>query len=253
MGAEASFKLGYYGKRFRVQARVGLVIKGGAGHYLKAEVEAENVVELIWTLGKSVNWDNMHRIIGEGAWNYYQMIMLNSALTGKVLAESAQLVSGELDELLLMSTGTFVAGLAVGKNVDDQFDRYIPGYTTFKKYHPVFLLTKESYYLLKEYNQNLERGAAAINTVGKIKDWKYVTREVKHNMLVDLCQSGTGWLGPFSGEDKEDAIVKIMNTIRDKAEYAWIIKGLKDQRISLDSYVDFSQKNQLDKIHAKYS
>ncbi|MEK7393959.1 MAG: hypothetical protein AAB214_15470, partial [Fibrobacterota bacterium] len=113
-------------------------------------------------------------------------------------------------------------------------------------------ITKESYNLLKSINHELERGAAAINTVSKIKDWKYVTRENKHNLLVDICQSGTGWMGPFSGEDKEDAIIKIMNTVRDKAEYDWIIDGLDKRHIDLNGHVDFSQQDKLDAINARF-
>lgn len=253
IGAEASFKMGYYDERFRINARLGLVIKGGVGHYFKAAIHGENVAQLIWTLGHSVNWNEMGKLLGGQVWSYYQMIMWNSALTGKTLSESANLVSRELDKLMLSSTNAAVAGLESVKSVDDTFDRYVPGYTIAKQFSPAFWVTKETYHLLKGYNQELERGAAAIKTVGKIRDWKYVTREYKHNMLVDLCQSGTGWLGPFSGEDKEDAIIKIMDSIRDKAEYDWIMGGLvRREKINLNDHVDFSQQSKLDSINAKF-
>ncbi|MEK7395120.1 MAG: peptidoglycan-binding domain-containing protein, partial [Fibrobacterota bacterium] len=127
IGAEASFKVGYYDERFRIHARIGLVIKGGAGHYLKASVHAENIAQLIWTLGQSVNWNEMGKILGGQVWSYYQMIMWNSALTGKALSESAHLVSRELDTLMLASSKTALAGLTSVKGVDDTFDRYVPG------------------------------------------------------------------------------------------------------------------------------
>lgn len=251
-GVEASFKLGYYSKKFRIQARVGLVLKGGAGHYLKAGVHLENLGRLIWTLGSSVNWNEMGKILGKEVWHVYQTLMLHSALTGKALQAGADALSSEIDKIMQAASSTGVSIFEGAKFADDTFDNWVPGYSVAKKFSPVFFVTKETYQLLKSYNQGLQRGASAINTVSKIKDWKYVTRELKHNMLVDLCQTGSGWLGPFSGEAKEDAIIKIMSSIRDKTEYAWVMDGLKKQNVDLDSFVDFSQQEKLDAIRAKY-
>lgn len=59
IGLEAGFQLGYKDDRFRYQAKIGVVLKAGAGQFVKGSLDAMNGARLIWTLAEAMNWKYM--------------------------------------------------------------------------------------------------------------------------------------------------------------------------------------------------
>ncbi len=76
---------------------------------------------------------------------------------------------------------------------------------------------------------------------------------MKVNLIYDMRHGGSGWLGGFSQERKEDAIIAVLESSRSKTEFWKIVKGLEDVKeisgrevVILDEVLDFSQQDRLD-------
>ncbi len=147
--------------------------------------------------------------------------------------------------------------VTAGERDNDTMDKYLPGYSSFKQYNIGFIILKSTYYYLQQINKELGEKEAAINVVEKAQQepvrWNYATWQMKVNLIYDMRHGGSGWLGGFSQERKEDAIIAVLESSRSKTEFWKIVKGLEDVKeisgrevVILDEVLDFSQQDRLD-------
>lgn len=129
------------------------------------------------------------------------------------------------------------------------FDKWLPGYSGFKKFNPNFWMLKSTRDFLKRRNEKKsiqESTIELIDTIDKNKRWGYATWQVKSNLINDICTGGAGF-GGLSQEDKEDATIKVLKSKRSPAEFQKILDNLKySHNVDLDAELDFSQQTQLD-------
>jgi hypothetical protein len=247
IGAEFVFKLGYYEGKYRFQMRAGVVLKAGAGQYLKASVNANKVATMIWTLGCAVRWDRMHDILSDAIWDLYQALMYHAlALGGTIESAGLELVK-EFEGAASSVSHEAEVGLGQLKTVDDTFDKYVPGYSGFKQFHPTFLLLRSTYHYLKEVNhaEDLKQNAIRlVRQTERTNRWMYMTPEVKENLIVELAYGGSGIRG--TDEDKEECIILILRSLRTKREFHQILDRLKDRRgVELEHAVDGEELDEL--------
>ena len=103
------------------------------------------------------------------------------------------------------------------------------------------------------------RKEAAIALVEKAQQnknsWNYATWQMKIDLIYDMRHDGSGAFGGFSEEDKEDAVIAVLESSRSKEEFWKIMKGLEEpdedigrEMILLDDLVDFSQQDKLNNL-----
>ena len=78
---------------------------------------------------------------------------------------------------------------------------------------------------------------------------------MKIDLIYDMRHDGSGAFGGFSEEDKEDAVIAVLESSRSKEEFWKIMKGLEEpdedigrEMILLDDLVDFSQQDKLNNL-----
>ncbi len=255
--ATATFKFGYVDGHFRFQAKIGATVKLGVGTFLNGEVDAKNVGRFILTIANGFNWKNISNKLTDESYRLYHGLMANCFYTGKKIDEIYQQIAGNIDAVMLDITRVALNGLDSIKAADDTMDKYLPGYSSFKQYNIGFIILKSTYYYLQQINKELGEKEAAINVVEKAQQepvrWNYATWQMKVNLIYDMRHGGSGWLGGFSQERKEDAIIAVLESSRSKTEFWKIVKGLEDVKeisgrevVILDEVLDCSQQDRLD-------
>lgn len=123
-------------------------------------------------------------------------------------------------------------------------------------------MLKSTYDVLKRQNQKRKIRENAIDFVNNIEKeskrsgvdrWQYATWKIKSNLIHEMC---TGWsgIGGFSDENKENAIMTVLNSCRHDYEFDKILTNLKDGfNINIDSELDFSQQGQFNALKAKFN
>ena len=83
--------------------------------------------------------------------------------------------------------------------------------------------------------------------------WNYATWQMKVNLIYDMRHDGSGMFGGLSEEDKEDAVIAVLESSRNKVEFKKIEQNLKlpkketgREKVLIDDLVDFSQQNRLE-------
>lgn len=83
--------------------------------------------------------------------------------------------------------------------------------------------------------------------------WTYATWQMKVNLIYDMRHDGSGWLGGLTEEDKEDAVIAVLESSRNSVEFKKIEQKLKlpdsesrREKVILDDLVDFSQQDRLE-------
>ncbi len=261
IGLEAGFQLGYFDSRFRFQAKLGLVLKAGAGQFVKGSIDAANGAKLIWTIARGMNWKHMSKVLDGYVHDLYQGLMLNCFLVGETLEKAYYEFSGSVDEILQNAANAAERGLGELKDIDDSFDRYIPGYSGFKQFNANFLLLRSTYNFLREHNKNYDLKSAAIDRVETAERegrWKYATWQMKVNLIYDMRYGGAG-IGGFSEEKKENAVIAVLRSARHAEEFAKIVKSLQEpddtvprEPVYLDELLDFEQQQQFDQLKRKF-
>jgi len=93
-----------------------------------------------------------------------------------------------------------------------------------------FIVLKESYYILKEWNHNADIKEAAIQMVERAQNrtngWQHATWQMKVNLIYDMRHGGSGIIG-LTEERKEKAVLSVLGSARHDEEFAKIVKGLK--------------------------
>ncbi|MDE5419385.1 hypothetical protein L3049_15420 [Labilibaculum sp. DW002] len=257
-GISGVFAVGYFEGKLRYQAKIALVVKVGAGTFMKGFVDAKLVGKFILTVAHGLNWKNISDALDKQTQLLYHTIMNNCFYLQRTVAE----VYGELEEKFKEIMDTIhdlrdlpEKGLEQFKIVDDNWDENVPGYSSFKQYNLAFLVLKSTYYSLKQRNENLSEKEAAIALVEKAQQnkisWNYATWQMKIDLIYDMRHDGSGILGGLSEEDKEDAVIAVLESSRNKEEFKKILKGLVDPKnedrepLLIDDLVDFSQQDRL--------
>jgi hypothetical protein len=260
IGLEAGFQLGYSDRRFRFQAKLGLVLKAGAGQFVKGSIDAANGAKLIWTIARGMNWKHMSKVLDGQVHDLYQGLMLNCFLVEQSLEETYNKIFGTIDGILENVTEAAERGLGELKEIDDTFDEYIPGYSGFKQFNANFLLLRSTYHFLREHNRNYDLKSAAIDRVEAAERegrWKYATWQMKVNLIYNMRYGGAG-VGGFSEERKEDAVIAVLRNARHPAEFATIVDHLQDPTktgrdpVNINDLLDFSQKQEFERLKAMY-
>jgi hypothetical protein len=135
------------------------------------------------------------------------------------------------------------AALSGLKSIDDTFDEYIPGYTGFKQYNTSFILLKDTYNYLKRENEKDKRRENAIRSVQTaVKDnrWCYTNWQIKADLIADICTGSPGWTR-FTQEDKENAILEVVNSFRHAEEAKKVEKSLSYENKSIAQELDGDQ------------
>ena len=261
IGLEAGFQLGYKDDRFRFQAKIGLVLKAGAGTFIKGSVDAMNGAKLIWTFAQAMNWKYMSKVLDDNVHDMYQGLMANCFYAGETIAQVYEQYSIVVSEIMRDVSGAAENGLGALKAVDDTFDELVPGYSGFKQFNKNFLLLKTTYNFLKQKNINYDLKSAAIEaveTAEREKRWHYATWQVKMNLIYDMRFGGSG-IGGLSEERKEDAVIAVLRSARHDGEFAKIVDELKDpppetglKEVYINSLLDFKQQGELEQLIKKY-
>ncbi len=257
IGAEASIKLGYYDNALRFLAKIGLVLKFGAGAYLKGSVDPVNGGKMIWTVAQAMNWKHMSDVLDDEVHDLYQALMANCFLLGETLAEVYDQFAMNVDEILRNVSGAAERGLGGLKAVDDTFDEIVPGYTGFKQFNANFLLLKSTYHYLKQRNREWDLKSAAIDAVETAERegrWQYATWQMKVNLIYNMRFGGAG-IGGFSEERKEDAVIAVLRSARHADEFKKIVDSLarpdrktNRETVDINELLDFEQQQQYEKL-----
>jgi hypothetical protein len=240
LGFDASFRIGYWEGRLRMAAKIGVVFKVGAGTHISVAIDPLNIGRLVYTVAVSLNFRGMSDVLDEKVHSLYQSIMLNCFYTGQTITEVVKIMSVDIGHMLNSTSLMAESGLSVFQSVDDSFDKYIPGYSGFKKNNSAFWLLKEAYYGLKRSNNKMIVRDVAIKAVREAtmnNRWCYATWQIKANLISDMCIGSAGWT---QGE-KEDAIIEVVHTLRHAEELKKIEKYLTPLNKSIEAELDGSQ------------
>lgn len=192
--------------------------------------------------------------------------MANCFYMGETISEVYEQYSITISEIMRDVSGAGEKGLGALQAVDDNFDKYIPGYSGFKSFNASFLLLKSTYHFLKQKNRNHDLKSAAIDAVeaaeterreGREGRWQHCTWQLKVNLIYDMRFGGAG-IGGFTEERKEDAVIAVLRSARHSREFEKIVKGLEDadevgRRIRIRDLLDFSQEDKLNELERKFN
>lgn len=252
VGLTAYIKAGYWKERFRFEAKVGVVLKLGAGTGIKFSIAPIDIGKFIWTLGVALNWTHMGKVLTGKMHDLYQCIMMNCFYLGQTIAETTGEIIEHVKELMDDAIDNVQDKLEDFKTIDDAFDEYVPGYSGFKKFNAGFWLLKSSYNKISAYQKkDIREATIALVKSKNSQDWKYATWQIKLNLISDMCTKSAGY-GGMSQEDKEDAIMIVLRNVKTSHELNKIISGLSKDGNNLDTELDFKQQSEYDRIKAKF-
>jgi hypothetical protein len=243
LGADLSFTLGYWDGRFRMAARIGLVVKAGAGTHISFGIDPVNLGKLVYTICVSLDFTGMSKVFDEVMQEFYHSLMLNCFYTGQKIADVSQELVMELERYGGSVKKRAETTLSVFKSIDDTFDEYIPGYTGYKQYNTTFVLLKDTYNYLKRENEKDKRRENAIRSVRAATEgnrWCVANWQIKANLIEDMCTGSAGWTR-FTQEDKENAILDVVNTFRNATEAYKVDDYLKRRNKSIAVELDGDQ------------
>lgn len=250
IGADLSFKVGYWDGRFRMVAKAGVVVKAGAGTHISCAIDPLNIGKLVYTICVSLNFNGISKVFDEAVQEFYDSLMLNCFYTGQRIAEVSQKLIIEIERFGGSLSRMAEATLSVFQTVDNTFDDYVPGYTGYKQNDATFILLRDTYNYLKRENEKDRRRENAIRTVReamKDKRWCYANWKIKANLIADMCTGSPGWFR-FTQEDKENAILEVVNTFRNAEEAYKVEVALAQQKKIIDEELDGDQLSLYRKI-----
>ncbi len=230
LGLTGSFKFGYYDGRLRLVAKIGLVVKLGAGTFLKVAVDVQQIYKVCLAIAEALDWENISDYVGEQVRDVFQSIIANMILTGRKAKEIIGEIGDSLDDLLRDATDATRRGMGVLKQVDDVMDEYLPGYTGFKRHNRPFLLLRSTHDALETAHRGQSKQEAVIRVIQSIdanNQWSCMTWQLKCNLLEDIAAGGRSTLG------RGHAISLITGSIRHEYERTKIRVGLAKRGFDL--------------------
>jgi hypothetical protein len=250
IGVTVGFKVGYWESRFRYEAAIGVVLKLGAGTSIKGTIAPINIGKFLYTVAVSVDWLHLSDIFEGKVHDLFQSIMLNCLYSEKAIEDVVKEIYDYIPQI--MSTGTEYTeySLNIFKYVDDTFDKYIPGYSGFKKYSATFLILKSTYHIVRNINTETHLKDNAISQAiifEKIKRWQYATWQIKVNMVSDMTQ-GMSALSKYSDSDRQNAMLSVFKSARNSTEF----KKMYTCITNADSLFTDSQKNAFEQLKLKF-
>lgn len=190
-----------------------------------------------------MNFNGVSKVFDETVQEFYHSLMLNCFYTGPKIADVSQNLVIELERFGGSVKKRAEATLDVFKSVDDTFDEYISGYTGFKYFNKPFILLKSTYSYLKSENEKDLRRENAIRSVRAATTgnrWCVANWQIKANLIEDMCTGSAGWTR-FTQEDKENAILEVVNTYRNAQEAYKVDEYLKLRNKSIAAELDGDQ------------
>ena len=82
---------------------------------------------------------------------------------------------------------------------------------------------------------------------------------MKVNLIYDMRHDGSGILGGLSEEDKEDAVIAVLESSRNREGFWKIVDGVekaKDpfrEKVLIDDLLDFSQQEKYNELKLRFS
>ena len=149
IGVDAKIVIKYSEGKIRFISKIGATLKVGAGTYIKFNLAPFHICNLVWTIGTSLEWDNMSDVLEGKVYDLYQSVMYECLCTGKQMAMVYDAIKLEAESLLDSTLEVAEESLDLAKNIDDMFDKWLPGYSGFKKFKPNFWMLKSTRDFLK--------------------------------------------------------------------------------------------------------
>jgi hypothetical protein len=243
VGLEVAYKIGYWDGRFRMVAKAGLVLKGGAGTYIKASIDPLKIGQLIWTIGCALDWQHMSSVLEGKVHDLYQSIMVSCFYTGRIINDVVEEMSDDLDKFMTLGAKFAESELGLLKSLDDACDENVPGYSGFKKLSAGFWILKSAYHYLKENNAKntkKENAISAVHNADILNSWQYATWQIKSNLLCEMSTGSTLLQG-----DKQNAMMIVIHHIGNKFEMGKIMADCKSRKVFFENELDSDQLAEL--------
>jgi hypothetical protein len=221
IGLTMGFKVGYWEGRIQYEAKMGVVLKLGAGTSIKGAVNPIKIGQFLYTVAVSVDWLFLSDIFEAKVHSLFQSIMMNCLYTKKTVEDVVKEIGDHLPQIMDAASDLLIEDFGILKNIDDTFDTYVPGYSGFKKHSTAFWLLKSTYHSLMEIHHEKDIKDNAItqtNFIEQTKRWKYASWQMKVNLITDMTQ-GMSLLSKYSEDDRQKAMLAAFRSARNSKEF----------------------------------
>jgi hypothetical protein len=250
IGLTMGFKVGYYDGHFQYEAKMGVVLKLGAGTTIKGAIDPIKIGQFLYTVAVSVDWLKLSDIFSGKVHSLFQSIMMNCLYTEKAVEDVVKEMADHLPQIMSATSEVLEHQLSILKSIDDTFDHYVPGYSGFKKLRAEFWLLKTSYTFLRDINKekNIKDNAIAqTNFIEQGKRWQYASWQIKVNLISDMTQ-GMSILSKYSDSEKENAMLSVLRSARNPTEFKKIHLCIAN----LDTLFNGDRKTKFEELKLKY-
>ncbi len=138
-------------------------------------------------------------------------------------------------------------------------DEIVPGYRSYKQRNKAFLILESVYHHFKD----IEERDRAIQTVKNAQNdeqrWHYATWQMKVNLIYDMRHEESFWIGDYSTEERGEAVLDVLETVRHGEEFDKISKGLTAPKrglgrksVFIENLINDNQIQRWDLLKAKY-
>ena len=82
---------------------------------------------------------------------------------------------------------------------------------------------------------------------------------MKVNLIYDMRHDDSGMFGGLSEEDKEDAVIAVLESSRNSVEFKKIVDGVENpkkpfrEKVLVDDLLDFSQQDRFNQLKIKFN
>jgi hypothetical protein len=220
VGLTLGFKVGWYEGMLQYEAKMGVVLKLGAGTCIKGAVNPVKIGQFLYTIAVSVDWLYLTDIFDQKVHSLFQSIMMNCVYAERAIEDVMKEMKDHLPQIMDAATDVLDQDFSILKKIDDTFDNYIPGYSGFKQHRAEFWLLKSTYSAIREINREKQIKDNAItqtNFIEQTKRWKYATWQMKVNLITDMTQSGL--FSKYSESEKQKAMLSVFRSARNSKEF----------------------------------
>ena len=245
VGLTLGFKVGYSDSKFQYEAKIGIVLKLGAGTSIKGAIDPIKIGQFLYTVAVSVDWLYLSDIFEGKVHDLFQSIMMNCLYSEKKIEEVAQEFKDHLPQIMDVASKIMMQELSILKTIDKTCDQYIPGYSGYKNNFAGFWLLKTTYQFMSQVNKEesiKDNAIAQTLAIENNQRWKYATWQIKVNLISDMTQ-GMSLLSKYSETDKQQAMLSAFRSARNSTEFKkiYICIASADALFTDDRKTEFEQ------------
>ena len=221
IGLTFGFRVGWWDGKLGYEAKMGVVLKLGAGTSIKGTVAPIKIGQFLYTIAVSVDWLKLSDIFESKVHSLFDSFMRDCLFTEKTIEDVVKDMKDHLPQIMSATTEVLEQEFGVLKAVDDSFDHYIPGYSGYKKHSATFWLLKSTYNFLREINTAKsikDNTITQVNFIEQGKRWKYATWQMKVNFVTDMTQ-GMGVISRYSESERQRAMLAVFRSARNSSEF----------------------------------